>query len=334
MRKSDKPVNILVTGKTGSGKSSLINAIIGKDIEQVAKEGKTLSLVTRDVTIYSIVVKGVQFNIWDTPGLLDIARSDDEIIEQITTKLKQECTHIHLLVYCLRMDRDRIDIGEELVIKRVTDCFGPEIWETSVIVLTFANRVECPPDMDTDELEPIFFKQRLVEYKHEFSKILINYQMDKQKASEIAVIPTGYHSATRYHRYRPNPYMLPDRENWFNPFWDACINRMKETPYLYKTKKASCKEDLLTKQVEDNTKKIEILHKQAEQHQHIVKRMQQEHEAKMKEQETKMREEIKKLNLQVKDITKTIKTHQQEPLKIEQKNNKLKIGKIGKNIIA
>ncbi len=49
--------------------------------------------------------------------------------------------------------------------------------------------------------------------------------MDGQKASEIAVIPTGYNTPTRR---IPNPFKLPDREDWFNSFWNACVHKMKE----------------------------------------------------------------------------------------------------------
>ncbi len=180
---------------------------------------------TRTVTRCSIVDNGVQFNIWDTPGFHGFTETDDVILDNITTQLKQECTHIHLMVYCLRMDIDRIGFSEELAIKRLTDCFGPKIWEISVFALTFANKVYTPPDMDTDELAPKYFEQRLEDYKHQIINILVN--KCRMYASEIAVIPTGYHRPTRW---IPNQYMLPDRDDWFNPFWITCAERIQETP--------------------------------------------------------------------------------------------------------
>ncbi len=208
-------------GRIGVGKSSLFNAIIKKFD---GKEGKELKQgATRDATSYPIEINGVQYNIWDTSALEDCGIKDNEILDNITTQLRQECTH---MVYCLRMDTDRIERKDELAIMRLTDCFGPEIWEMSVIALTYANKVEPPPNMDTDDLAPIYFKQRLEQYKHEIITILRKCRMDEHKASEIAVIPTGYHKPTRT---RPNPYVLPDRQDWFNPFWKACAEKMTET---------------------------------------------------------------------------------------------------------
>ena len=56
-------MNILLTGKTGDGKSAIINAILGRTL---AKEGKTLGGVTRDVTCHEAIVNDIRFQIWDS----------------------------------------------------------------------------------------------------------------------------------------------------------------------------------------------------------------------------------------------------------------------------
>ncbi len=116
---------------------------------------------------------------------------------------------------------------------------------------------------------------------------------------------------------------IPDREDWFNSFWITCAERMKETPYrkdfvkLCKTKEASSKEDMLKKQIGDT-----ILHEQTEQHQHmLVKRIQQEHEARMREQEAEMFEKLQKKQLEADQDTQRkiqqMETEMRNKLKIE-----------------
>ena len=58
-----KSVNIIVTGKTGVGKSTLINCLVGK---QVTNEGDTLAPETMEVTSHIANVSGVDVAIWDT----------------------------------------------------------------------------------------------------------------------------------------------------------------------------------------------------------------------------------------------------------------------------
>ncbi len=292
----DKQVNIFVTGNKGAGKSSLINAIIGE-----------CEMIETGFVSYSIInINGVKFKIWESSGLQDLTKTDDEIINKITTQIKQECTHIHLLLYCLRMDKKESD--DELKIKRVTDCFGPEIWETSIIALTFANMVLPPKEMDIAELSPIYFEQKLAEYKCEIIQILRKYQMNERKATEIAVIPTGYYKPTRM---IPNHFKLPDREDWFNKFWITCVDRMKNTalglvPLLLsrkdfvkldinsKTKVALRKEsDFLVKELEEKNKKIERLSEQVKRLQNKLLEADQETQHKLRQKESEMKNKFK-----------------------------------------
>ena len=51
-------ITVLITGKTGTGESSLVNAILGKE---VAKVGRSLDPETSEVTAFKNIIEGVQY---------------------------------------------------------------------------------------------------------------------------------------------------------------------------------------------------------------------------------------------------------------------------------
>ena len=74
------PLKILITGKTGSGKSSLINGLVGKI---VTIEGDNITAATKHVSGYSFLVEDVRFLVVDSPGLQDLEQEDTETLDLI-----------------------------------------------------------------------------------------------------------------------------------------------------------------------------------------------------------------------------------------------------------
>ena len=225
-KRRSESINILLTGKTGVGKSSLINAIIG---EILANEGKLLGGQTRDVTCYETIINHIKFRVWDSPGLQDITEEDGEITERIMQTLRQHCSHLHLFLYCIRMDRDRVEISELHAIKQLSQLFSPKIWDSAIFALTFANRVVPPSEKETDEEEAQWFTERIKEFKEVIVDALVENGVPINKAKQVPVIPTGYHKPTRQ---MPNLRKLFDRPDWFNPFWHSCARQMEENTIM------------------------------------------------------------------------------------------------------
>ena len=78
----DTQVNILITGATGCGKSSTINALFG---DNVAKVGQTSRPQTMDISKYEL--DGGKIVLWDSPGLGDGKDADERHAKNIINKL-------------------------------------------------------------------------------------------------------------------------------------------------------------------------------------------------------------------------------------------------------
>jgi len=71
-------LSMVIAGKMGTGKSSLINGVVGR---KVAKEGASAVTQTTEIEPYEAKVvtsaKTVTITVWDTPGLGDVFGDDE-----------------------------------------------------------------------------------------------------------------------------------------------------------------------------------------------------------------------------------------------------------------
>lgn len=223
-------VHILVTGKTGVGKSSLINGIVGQN---VAEEGDKLdrqTVVVQGFTCEKVVsdpekgkaAEKVNIIIWDSPGLQDGLDKEKEYLKDMVSK---GCNDSDLVLYCAKMDDSRFREEDVEAIKKLTKGLGQHIWKNAVFVMTFANKVEAMPvrgqklsEDEKKERNKEFFINRLKEYKGKMVGALIAAGITPDVASSVPIVPVGYEEDQG----------LPDRDNWLSPLWYVSILRMKE----------------------------------------------------------------------------------------------------------
>ena len=211
--KGKDSVEIVIAGKMSTGKSTLVNGIVG---QQMAKEGykafsetkKVLSFTKQVAIPPEILKKTIIVRVWDTPGLGDPFGDDEATAKEIAKK----CKETDLLVYCLDI-RGRFANDDATGIKLLTEALNQQMWNHAIFVLTFANTVEAKDGQDADTVlqEKISTWAAaitlLMKKKLNFPDII---------ADNITIVSTGYH-----HKQPPGI------DDWFSSFWAKSFIKTK-----------------------------------------------------------------------------------------------------------
>jgi len=209
-RDGQQKLSFLLTGKSGVGKSRLVNALVG---ERVAIEGQQKKPCTATVNEYRTVVNDTPVLVWDSPGLQDGKCNEQLYLEDMREKLHDG---LDLMIYCMKMDDKRFHEDDKNAIRTLTREFGKNLWKNAVIALTFANKIDDPDGGDEQE----YFSRDLMFWQNEIEQFLASdsvLELDSTIRLEIPVVPVGIARKLR----------LPTIENWFTNFWLICYRRMK-----------------------------------------------------------------------------------------------------------
>ncbi len=169
--KKSHDIQVMVIGKTGYGKSSTLNSILGEDIllssdyQSCTKNVQSLEFFIRD---------GNYFSIADFPGVGESIEVDSEYYKLYKMMLVKS----DVVLYILRADSRDLSI-DEFIINNITKNYSPEIMKKFIFAVNFC-----------DKIEPISRGNNIEPSKEQIENIKIKCDFIKNKfKSENKIIP-------------------------------------------------------------------------------------------------------------------------------------------------
>ena len=163
------------------------------------------------VTSYDFTINNVEITVFDTPGLAEGARKDEEHLQEI----KEKVTAFDLFIFCTEMDTERFRNDDINTIQKLTEAFGSQLWEHAVVALTFANRVH-PPFSKKGMNEQDFFDKRYRMFKKKIQNVVKAVGVPDEVLSFVPFVATGDLSEPR----------LSGTHNWLIAFWLTTFKRL------------------------------------------------------------------------------------------------------------
>ncbi|UUX32958.1 YcjF family protein [Fundicoccus culcitae] len=188
------PINILVAGKTGSGKSTLINALFR---ENIAATGVGMPVTQ---TVDKLTKEGIPLTLYDTKGLELQAESQQAVVNDLSNLIQQQKAKgdkeaIHIVYYCLNANMARIEpyeldliqaLAQQLpVILVLTQTLGSENKSFEIYIQQLA------PAIEVKAVIPVLAKSFSIQANQQIKAFGLQTLIDKT----LEILPTEQHLA-------------------------------------------------------------------------------------------------------------------------------------------
>ncbi|WP_369714800.1 GTPase family protein [Leptotrichia sp. HSP-536] len=192
LRIKNQRINLMITGATGVGKSSTINALFGKE---VAKVGTSADPETTEIDKYELD----NLVIWDTPGLGDGKEADNKHSKRIIDKLYEKDENDNLLIdlVLVILDGSSRDLGTsyELINNVIISNLGGNKENRILVAINQADVAMKGKYWNTEENRPEKKLQEFLENK------LISVKRRIKEATGIDTEPIYYSAGEKEEGY-------------------------------------------------------------------------------------------------------------------------------------
>lgn len=199
LKLKDKKVNLMITGATGCGKSSTINALFSTE---VAKVGVGVDPETMDIRKYDLD----NLILWDTPGLGDGKEKDIDHSKAIIKKLNETDDKGDLLIdlVLVLLDGSTRDLGTsyELINQVIIPNLGENPKKRMLIAINQADVAMKGRYWDFDNNKPekklkVFLEEKVISIKNRI-----------KEATGVSIEPIYFSAGYKEEGQEQRPYNL------------------------------------------------------------------------------------------------------------------------------
>ena len=185
VKPKEEGIHLFVIGKSATGKSTLTHGLLGLSDEEIDKSGQALS--PAGISVEEKYARGVKAKVftWVSPEL-EQPELEDSIITQIC--------EVDCVLLTLRMDDTRMRPGDKTIFRKLGRIFGTQMWEKTVVILTYANRVDyIDRESGQEKKSKSYLEARKAEWINATQAILVQEKIPHDLMCSIPILPAGYY---------------------------------------------------------------------------------------------------------------------------------------------